>query len=57
MDIPRSPYYEKELSVRLSRSYGPGRYDPMYEEFGLDYPEGYVRWTESAATWRNFFVL
>ncbi len=45
-DIPRSPYYEKELTVRLSRSYGPGRYDPAYEEYGLDYPIGYVRWTE-----------
>lgn len=46
IDVPRSPFYEKELSVRLSRSYGPGRYDPMYEEYGLDYPAGYVRWTE-----------
>jgi predicted dehydrogenase/threonine dehydrogenase-like Zn-dependent dehydrogenase len=46
MDIPRSPFYEKELDVRLSRSYGPGRYDPSYEEAGHDYPIGYVRWTE-----------
>lgn len=46
MDIPRSPFYEKEITVRLSRSYGPGRYDPMYEELALDYPLGYVRWTE-----------
>ncbi|HEX3108190.1 MAG TPA: bi-domain-containing oxidoreductase [Thermoanaerobaculia bacterium] len=46
MDIPRSPFYEKELDVRLSRSYGPGRYDPAYEESGHDYPIGYVRWTE-----------
>ncbi len=46
MDIPRSPFYEKELEVRLSRSYGPGRYDPEYEEKGRDYPIGYVRWTE-----------
>ena len=45
-DIPRSPYYEKELEVRMSRSYGPGRYDALYEEKGLDYPAGYVRWTE-----------
>ena len=45
-EIPRSPYYEKELSVLLSRSYGPGRYDPVYEEQGVDYPPGYVRWTE-----------
>ncbi|HEX6938350.1 MAG TPA: bi-domain-containing oxidoreductase [Longimicrobiales bacterium] len=43
---PRSPYYEKELELRLSRSYGPGRYDPAYEEKGNDYPVGYVRWTE-----------
>ena len=48
MNIPRSPYYEKELDVRLSRSYGPGRYDPSFEEKGHDYPVGYVRWTERA---------
>ena len=46
MNVPRSPYFEKELDVRLSRSYGPGRYDPSYEEGGNDYPIGYVRWTE-----------
>lgn len=46
MDIPRSPYYEKELEVVLSRSYGPGRYDAAYEVHGHDYPIGYVRWTE-----------
>jgi predicted dehydrogenase/threonine dehydrogenase-like Zn-dependent dehydrogenase len=46
MAIPRSPFYEKELTLKLSRSYGPGRYDPMYEELALDYPPGYVRWTE-----------
>lgn len=46
-EVPRSPYYEKELSVLLSRSYGPGRYDPAYEEHGMDYPIGYVRWTEN----------
>jgi predicted dehydrogenase/threonine dehydrogenase-like Zn-dependent dehydrogenase len=46
MNVPRSPYYEKELELRLSRSYGPGRYDPAYEEHGHDYPIGYVRWTE-----------
>lgn len=45
MDIPRRPYYDKELSVFQSRSYGPGRYDPVYEEMGVDYPIGYVRWT------------
>jgi predicted dehydrogenase/threonine dehydrogenase-like Zn-dependent dehydrogenase len=47
IEVPRSPYYEKELDVRLSRSYGPGRYDPGYEEGGIDYPAGYVRWTEN----------
>lgn len=46
LDVPRSPFYEKELDIRMSRSYGPGRYDPLYEEAGLDYPVGYVRWTE-----------
>ncbi len=46
MEVPRSIYYDKELDFRLSRSYGPGRYDPSYEEKGQDYPIGYVRWTE-----------
>ncbi len=46
LDFPREPYYRKELSVILARSYGPGRYDPNYEEKGVDYPIGYVRWTE-----------
>ena len=46
LDIPRKVFYEKELDFRLSRSYGPGRYDPEYEEKGNDYPYGYVRWTE-----------
>ena len=46
MDVPRTTYYGKELDLRLSRSYGPGRYDIAYEERGLDYPIGYVRWTE-----------
>ncbi len=46
MDIPRKVYYEKELVFKISRSYGPGRYDPTYEEAGKDYPYGYVRWTE-----------
>ena len=46
LDLPWKDYYEKELDVRFSRSYGPGRYDPMYEERGVDYPIGYVRWTE-----------
>ena len=47
LEIPRRPYYEKEIAVRISRSYGPGRYDPTYEERGVDYPIGYVRWTEN----------
>ncbi len=46
LDIPRKIFYEKELEFRLSRSYGPGRYDPEYEEKGNDYPYGFVRWTE-----------
>ncbi|MCX6053341.1 MAG: bi-domain-containing oxidoreductase [Chloroflexi bacterium] len=46
MEIPRKIYYEKELDFRISRSYGPGRYDPGYEEGGQDYPFGYIRWTE-----------
>ena len=46
MELPRAPFYEKELDLRLSRSYGPGRYDPHYELNGLDYPIGQVRWTE-----------
>ena len=46
MEVPRDIYYRKELDFRLSRSYGPGRYDPLYEEQGVDYPIGYVRWTE-----------
>ena len=45
-DIPREHYYKKELQVRYSRSYGPGRYDPEYEQGGADYPYGFVRWTE-----------
>ena len=46
MELPRAPFYDKELELRLSRSYGPGRYDPNYELHGLDYPIGHVRWTE-----------
>jgi predicted dehydrogenase len=46
LHIPRKVYYEKELTFLNSRSYGPGRYDPAYEEAGHDYPLGYVRWTE-----------
>lgn len=46
MDIQRRTYFEKELEILQSRSYGPGRYDTNYEEKGQDYPIGYVRWTE-----------
>jgi polar amino acid transport system substrate-binding protein len=46
MGVSRSNMYMKELSLTLSRSYGPGRYDSQYEEGGIDYPIGYVRWTE-----------
>jgi len=50
LTFPRKIYYEKELSFVNSRSYGPGRYDTIYEEKGQDYPIGYIRWTEG----RNF---
>ncbi|MEC3976541.1 bi-domain-containing oxidoreductase [Amycolatopsis sp. H20-H5] len=46
LNLPWNAYYEKELDVRFSRSYGPGRYDPSYELEGKDYPIGQVRWTE-----------
>ncbi|MBT3322247.1 MAG: Gfo/Idh/MocA family oxidoreductase [Anaerolineae bacterium] len=46
LEIPRKIYFAKELSFINSRSYGPGRYDSLYEEGGVDYPIGYVRWTE-----------
>ncbi|MGD0602601.1 MAG: bi-domain-containing oxidoreductase [Streptosporangiaceae bacterium] len=46
LDLPWTAYYDKELDVRFSRSYGPGRYDERYELDGIDYPIGYVRWTE-----------
>lgn len=46
IDFPRAPMYMKELSFRVSKSYGPGRYDPDYELHGLDYPIAWVRWTE-----------
>ena len=46
LDVPRQTFYERELSLKISMSYGPGRYDPEYEERGHDYPFGYVRWTE-----------
>lgn len=47
IDIERKAYYEKELDFRISRSYGPGRYDAAYEQKGRDYPIGHVRWTET----------
>ncbi len=50
LELNRSEFYEKELSFQVSCSYGPGRYDPSYEEKGQDYPFGFVRWTEQ----RNF---
>lgn len=46
LELDRRPLYEKELSVRVARSYGPGRYERSYEEWGIDYPAGQVRWTE-----------
>jgi predicted dehydrogenase/threonine dehydrogenase-like Zn-dependent dehydrogenase len=47
MELERKLYYEKELTFRVSRSYGPGRYDAAYEQKGRDYPIGHVRWTET----------
>ena len=46
MEVPRSLYYRKELDLRMSMSYGPGRYDPDFEERGFDYPIAHVRWSE-----------
>jgi predicted dehydrogenase/threonine dehydrogenase-like Zn-dependent dehydrogenase len=50
LELNRADFYEKELTFQVSCSYGPGRYDPAYEEYGQDYPVGFVRWTEQ----RNF---
>jgi predicted dehydrogenase len=50
LELSRADFYEKELTFQVSCSYGPGRYDPTYEERGIDYPLGFVRWTEQ----RNF---
>ncbi|MEY6432360.1 zinc-binding dehydrogenase [Thioalkalicoccus limnaeus] len=50
LELSRADFYEKELTFQVSCSYGPGRYDPLYEEQGQDYPVGFVRWTEQ----RNF---
>ncbi len=53
LELSRSDFYEKELSFQVSCSYGPGRYDPSYEEQGVDYPLAFVRWTEK----RNFEAI
>jgi predicted dehydrogenase len=50
LNLDRTPFYQRELSLRFARSYGPGRYDPSYEAWGVDYPAGHVRWSEG----RNF---
>jgi hypothetical protein len=50
LQLDRTPFYQRELSLRFARSYGPGRYEPSYEAWGVDYPAGQVRWTEG----RNF---
>lgn len=50
LELSRADFYEKELTFQVSCSYGPGRYDPNYEDRGQDYPVGFVRWTEQ----RNF---
>lgn len=50
LELSRADFFEKELTFQVSCSYGPGRYDPLYEEMGQDYPVGFVRWTEQ----RNF---
>lgn len=46
IDVPRDPFFARELTLTIARAYGPGRYDPTYEEEGIDYPIGYVRWTQ-----------
>jgi predicted dehydrogenase/threonine dehydrogenase-like Zn-dependent dehydrogenase len=53
LKLDRRPFFDKEITFQVSCSYGPGRYDPMYEEAGQDYPYSYVRWTEQ----RNFETL
>lgn len=53
LELNRTDFYEKELTFQVSCSYGPGRYDPAYEEHGQDYPFGFVRWTEQ----RNFVAV
>lgn len=46
LELDRRPFYDRELTIRFSRSYGPGRYERSYEDWGVDYPAGHVRWTE-----------
>ncbi|MGI8684867.1 MAG: bi-domain-containing oxidoreductase [Acidimicrobiales bacterium] len=46
VELSRTPFYDKELSLRFARSYGPGRYERSYEDWGVDYPAAHVRWTE-----------
>ena len=46
LDLERRPFYEREITLRFARSYGPGRYERSYEDWGVDYPPGLVRWTE-----------
>ena len=53
LELSRTIFYEKELSFQVSCSYGPGRYDPVYEDKAQDYPFAYVRWTEQ----RNFEAI
>ena len=53
LQLNRTPFYQRELDLRFARSYGPGRYEPSYEEWGIDYPAGQVRWTEG----RNFEAI
>lgn len=53
LDLSREDFYKKEISFQVSCSYGPGRYDPNYEDHGNDYPLGFVRWTEQ----RNFEAI
>ncbi|MFX5705297.1 dehydrogenase, partial [Acinetobacter baumannii] len=53
LDIQRADFFKKELTFQVSCSYGPGRYDEEYEQKAIDYPLGYVRWTEK----RNFETI
>ena len=53
LELSRADFFEKEITFQVSCSYGPGRYDPLYEEAGQDYPLGFVRWTEQ----RNFEAI